>query len=241
MSPVLVKYEHFVGIAGRIRWDEGEIALSGDAASWPLLGSERRDRITAFVAGFALAEECVAVDLRPFVDAASSPSMAECFQAQTRDEERHARFFDRYSREVLGVYDLSDRVAPRFRRLFEERLGAAAQELGSRRLGLADAVALYHLVLEGVVFSAGQNALLDELQRSGDLPGLCEGLERIVADERWHIGLGVRILSGDPGGVTRAIDAEGAIGAWGSLLPPDQRDAALRQHRRRLAAAGLAG
>ena len=104
-----------------------------------------------------------------------------------------------------------------------------------------DAVALYHLVLEGVVFSAGQNALLAQLRRTGDLPGLCEGMGRVVADERWHIGFGVRVLRGDSGDVTKAIDARHAIGVWGTLLPSGQRDAALHQHRPRLAAAGLTG
>ena len=42
-------------------------------------------------------------------------------------------------------------------------------------------MALYHLVLEGVVFAAGQNALLAELRAGGDLIGLCEGMERVVA------------------------------------------------------------
>jgi ribonucleoside-diphosphate reductase beta chain len=240
VSAVLVGYEHFLGIADRIAWDERDVDLTDDGAGWSGLDPEWRDRVTAFVAGFALAEERVAIDLSPFIAAASDASMADCFRAQARDEERHARFFDRYSRRVLGLDDLSDRVAPRFRELFEERLGAAASELASGRLRLADAVALYHLVLEGVVFSAGQNALLAELRRTGDLPGLCEGMGRVVADERWHIGFGVRILRGDPARVTIAVDSEHAIGAWGELLTPDQRDAALRQHRRRLAAAGFA-
>jgi ribonucleoside-diphosphate reductase beta chain len=240
VSPVLVGYEHFLGIADRAAWDQEDIDLGRDAARWPQLGAEARERITAFVAGFALAEECVAVDLGPFIDAASDPALADCFRAQARDEERHARFFDRYTRSVIRAGDLRAHVPPGFRELFEGRLRAAARDLASGRLGLPDSVALYHLILEGVVFSAGQTTLLDELQRSGELAGLRQGLERIVADERWHIGLGVRVLS-DCGTGVKVIDAAGAIGAWGSLLPAGKRAAALRLHRRRLAAAGLAG
>lgn len=240
VSPALVGYEHFLGIADRVAWDERQIDLAGDAARWPELGSEERRRVSAFVAGFALAEECVAVDLGPFIDAAPDPALADCFRAQERDEERHARFFERYAREVVRAGDLRGHVSPRFRKLFEERLGASARDLASGRLGLADSVALYHLILEGVVFSAGQGALLEELQGSLELPGLREGLERIAADERWHIGLGVRVLRGHGTGV-KVIDAEDAIGAWGSLLPPAGHAAALRLHRRRLAASGLAG
>jgi ribonucleoside-diphosphate reductase beta chain len=238
VSPVLVGYEHFLGIADRLAWEERDIDLSEDATVWLQLDPESRDRAFAFVAAFALAEECVAVDLRPFIDVAPNARMADCFRAQARDEERHARFFGRYAREVLAVADTTEWVDARLRALFEERLGAAARELASGRLHLAEAVALYHLVLEGVVFSAGQNALLQELQSTRELPGLREGLERIVADERWHIGLGVRVLSGC-GARVKVHDAESAIGAWGDLLPPDQRAAALRLHGRRLAAAGL--
>lgn len=241
MSPILVGYHHFLGIAARIDWDADAIDLTNDAQRWPHLSPARRERVTAFVAAFALAEERVALDLEAFVAAAPSSEIATCFRAQARDEERHARFFDRYTREVLRVADLYEHVAPWFAELFEERLGAAARELASGRLPLADAVALYHLALEGVVFSAGQNALLAELQARRELPALREGLERVVADERWHIGFGVRVLRGAVGAETTAIDAEHVIGAWGNLLRPDQRDAALNLHQRRLAAAGLAG
>jgi ribonucleoside-diphosphate reductase beta chain len=238
VSPVLVGYDHFLEIADRLAWDEKDVDLAADTAHWPRLDPERRELIAAFVAGFALAEERVAVDLCPFADAATDVAMADCFGAQGRDEERHARFFGRYLGQVLGVADARDRVAPRLAELFEERLGAAARELASGRMRLAEAVALYHLILEGVVFSAGQNALLEELQKSDDLPGLREGLERVVADERWHIGLGVRLLGSDPAVVT-PMDAEHAIGAWGELLSAERRKAALRLHVRRLSAAGL--
>ena len=46
--------------------------------------------------------------------------------------------------------------------LFEERLPAMANELAAGRAGLADGVGLYHMLLEGVVFDAGQHALLED-------------------------------------------------------------------------------
>ena len=241
MSPVLVDYSHFLGIASRLEWDERRIDLGADARAWPRLDRARRERVIAFAAAFALAEERVAVDLEPFIAAAPNREMAACFRAQGRDEDRHARFFERYARGVLRVGDPGEHVSPRFTELFEERLSATARELASGRLALADAVALYHLLLEGVVFSAGQSALLAELTASGELPGLLEGLQRVVADERWHIGLGVRVLRDhEPGDSSLAPGAaERAVDAWGELLPPDQRDAALRLHRRRLSAAGI--
>jgi ribonucleoside-diphosphate reductase beta chain len=237
VSRALVAYEHFLGIAARLTWDADAIDLSADAASWPELSDERRERLTGFLAAFALAEERVAIDLEPFIAAAPSPGLASCFRAQARDEARHARFFERYAGEVVGAADLHEQVDPGLAALFEQRLRAAANDLAGGRLPLADAVALYHLVLEGVVFSAGQTALLAELDEMS-LPGLREGLRRVLLDERWHIGLGVRVLRGEPR-ATPTVDGEGAIEAWGDLLSQEQREATLQLHRRRLAAAGL--
>jgi len=49
------------------------------------------------------------------------------------------------------------------------------------------------MLLEGVVFDAGQEALLADLG-DGALPGVREGLERVARDERWHVGFGLRCL-----------------------------------------------
>ena len=67
-------------------------------------------------------------------------------------------------------------VSPELVALFEERLPATALRLAEDREGLTAAVGLYHMVLEGVVLLAGQNAMLDTLDRlsasaSGRSPG----------------------------------------------------------------------
>jgi len=49
------------------------------------------------------------------------------------------------------------------------------------------------MVLEGMVFDAGQSALLDDLD-DGALPGVRESIERVELDERWHVGFGLRCL-----------------------------------------------
>jgi ribonucleoside-diphosphate reductase beta chain len=49
------------------------------------------------------------------------------------------------------------------------------------------------MVLEGVVFTAGQLALLDLLDDR--LPGLREGVDLVLRDERWHVGFGARCLA----------------------------------------------
>ena len=78
----------------------------------------------------------------------------------------------------------AEHVTPAMLDLFEERLPAMAAELAEGRAGLAEGVSLYHMLLEGVVFDAGQHALLDDLE-DGALPRRT-GIERVERDERWQ-------------------------------------------------------
>jgi ribonucleoside-diphosphate reductase beta chain len=110
--------------------------------------------------------------------------------------------------------------------LFEVRLPTLAAELAAGRTGLEDGVSLYHMVLEGIVCTAGQRALLDDLD-DGALPGVHEGVEHVDHDERWHIGFGLRcLIEAQPSRDliadlrTRAMDA---AEVWGDVVPPPTR------------------
>jgi ribonucleoside-diphosphate reductase beta chain len=99
------------------------------------------------------------------------------------------------------------------------------------------------MVLEGVVLLAGQNALLDTLDRlSVRLPAVRRGVELVLRDERWHIGFGTRMVQG--AGLGRdEVEAiltlgQAAAGAWGDLVSPDAAERAVRMHRNRLRTVG---
>ena len=126
--------------------------------------------------------------------------------------------------------------------LFEERLPAMAGELAAGRTGVDAGIGLYHMILEGIVLSAGQHALLADLE-DGALPGVREGVQRVELDERWHIGFGLRCLI-DAQPSPELIDdvlatAEEAAGAWGDVVPREIREAIVPMCRRRLAVAKL--
>jgi ribonucleoside-diphosphate reductase beta chain len=216
---VIAGYEHFVRLAARLRWDEAEIDLSGDAAP--------DARVAELIAGFCVGEAGVAEHLRPFALAAA-PGAARCFAAQERDEVRHAKFFARAARELLPGQDPRDLLAPEFLELFEVRLPEAARAAAD---DLAGAVGLYHMVLEGVVFTAGQYALLERLDDR--FPGLRAGTELVLRDERWHVGFGTRCLI-DAGLDEAAILDQGERAA--ALWAPEQAGRVLATLRRRLAA-----
>lgn len=246
-------YGHVMRIANSLQWDASTLELSADAGSWPHLPSPLRDRVRLLVAGFCVGEARVAQELDPFaVAAATDEGVARCFRLQQRDEARHSRLFDRVAAEVMQVPGASaterrdhlrHALSPDFLDLFERRLAAVTSGLATGTESLERAVAVYHLLLEGVVFTAGQLALL-ELLDGVPLPGLRRGIELVLRDERWHIGFGARLLD-DLAPDARSLDilleeAGSALGAWGEAVPPSVRQRALAIHRRRLVAAGLA-
>lgn len=243
-------YDHFVILAESLQWDEATLDFGPDQQAWPALGDAERARVLGLIAGFCIAEAAVSVHIDAFEAAADSDWVAACFRAQARDEHRHARFFDRVAAEVAAVpgADSAGRLdvlrtlaRPELVALFEERLPATALRLAEDREGLTEAIGLYHMVLEGVVLLAGQNAMLDTLDRlSARLPGVRRGVHLVLRDERWHIGFGTRLVQGADLGrdEVEALLAQGqaAAGAWGDLVPPGAAERAVRIHRSRLRA-----
>lgn len=239
---MLAGYERLMRAAARLQWDEARLDLAPDAAAWPRLPAADRAALARLVAGFGLAEAAVAEWLAPYGAAAADPRARACLAAQQTDEERHARFFARVAGEVAGLHGaaaLRRAAGPGIVDLFERRLPAVARGLAAGEIGLGEAVALYHVVLEGIVFSVGQEALIAALERAGCLPGVLDGVQRVYRDERWHVALGLRVLL-DAGTSTAGLaglvdDAGAAARAWGpDAVDPALADAILEQHRRRI-------
>jgi ribonucleoside-diphosphate reductase beta chain len=251
---MITGYGHFVQLADSLQWDETSIDLSTDVEAWQKLEDDEYDRILGLLAGFCVGELSVSTHLTSFQDAATvDDSMAGCFRAQARDEARHARFFDRVVEEVVGVHGdnlaermeaLRDRVSPDLLELFEERLPSIAQGVAEDHGKLTAAVGLYHMILEGVVLTAGQHALLQTIDRcSVKLPGLHKGMELVLRDERWHIGFGSRVIQS-----ADVVDDEieelltqgvKAASAWGDLISSEDIEKVEHLHRRRLKSVGI--
>jgi ribonucleoside-diphosphate reductase beta chain len=248
----------FSRLVARLQWNPAAIDFAPDARQWAELPAERRDRLLAILAGFVVAEDAVAEQLTPFADVARQGTlvsqeslMAWVFFLQRRDEQRHAALFDRIGAEVLalpGDTPAQRRDAARahvsaaFLELFEERLPAMAAELAAGRTGLIEGVSLYHMLLEGVVFDAGQHALLEDLA-DGTLPGVREGIERVERDERWHVGFGLRCLVETQPSSDELQDllqrAGEAAATWGDAVPVATREHSARKVAHRLHAAQL--
>jgi ribonucleoside-diphosphate reductase beta chain len=248
----------FSKLVARLQWNPAAIDLTQDARAWPELPAERRRRLMTLFAGFRVAEDAVSEHITPFADVAREATLASheslmawVFFLQRRDENRHAQWFDRIAAEVLGLpgdTPAERREAARAHvpaavlELFEVRLPAMAAELSAGRAGLGEGVALYHMVLEGIVFDAAHHALRIDLADDA-LPGVREGVERVELDERWHVGFGLRCLvEAQPS--RDSLDellarADEAAAAWGDVLPDETRAYIADACHHRLVAVGL--
>jgi ribonucleoside-diphosphate reductase beta chain len=237
----------FSRVVAKLQWDEQRIDLAPDGDALAALPEERRERLTKLLAGFRIADDAVSENLTPFGPAANNSLIAWVVFLQKRDEQRHARFFDRVAAEVLklpGETKAERGVAareiapPGIVDLFQEQLPAMSAAMAEGRADLNDGMALYHMTLEGMVLSAGQRALLEDLD-DGAMPGVREGVYHVELDERWHIGFGLRCLI-DRRPSQDFLDAimdraEESAAAWGDALPEHIREAVVPMARRRLA------
>jgi ribonucleoside-diphosphate reductase beta chain len=237
----------FSRVVAKLQWDEQRIDLVPDAEAYKAMPDERREKLRTILAGFRVADDAVSLNLEPFGPAANNSLIAWVVFLQKRDEKRHARFFDRVAAEVLGVPGETheDRTAaaeeiapPGIVDLFRKQLPAMSAAMEQGDADLSDGMALYHMSLEGMVLSAGQRALLEDLD-DGAMPGVREGVYHVELDERWHIGFGLRCLidrKPSPELLEEIMGrADECAAAWGDVLPEHIRESIVPMARRRLA------
>jgi len=193
------------------RWENGnwramEIDFSQDAADWQekFTDIERRGALWNYSL-FFWGEDAVADGLSPYIDAAPTEEQKYFLATQQVDEARHAVFFNRFMKEVVGIGghtvaagldDIKPQLTWGFTKVFD-RLVDMSDEL--RRdpsiPRLAAAVTLYHMVIEAALAQPGQHFITSYLTDRGVMPGFRAGMEKVAADEQRHIGFGVKLLS----------------------------------------------
>jgi putative sterol carrier protein/1,2-phenylacetyl-CoA epoxidase catalytic subunit len=191
------------------RWEESNwsayaIDFSEDRAGWEGLSDIQRRSALWTYSMFFYGEDRVTDTLSPYIDAAPTPEQQYFLATQQVDEARHAIFFHRFFSEVIGAGDgiastlayTNPQLGWGYRNVFA-RLDRMADEL-RRDPSLpryAQAIALYHLVVEGALAQPGQHFIEDYFARTGTMPGFSEGMSNVSRDEQRHIGFGVKVLA----------------------------------------------
>jgi ribonucleotide reductase beta subunit family protein with ferritin-like domain len=190
------------------QWSATQIDLVADAARWHALTDSQRDALSWLLGMFLSGEDAVASDLAPYIEAAPTEEQRYFLATQQADEARHSVFFARYAHEVMGVGDAGcDAIGAAvsnahescnfaYRAIFR-RLRALSQRLHVERdiVSFAEAVCMYHLVVEAALAQAGQHHLELATRRLGGLPGLEAGIANVARDEQRHVAFGVLVLS----------------------------------------------
>jgi hypothetical protein len=191
------------------RWEAGNwsattINLAADRRDWDALSEIQRKSMRWQFAMFFNGEDSVADNLSPYIDAAPREEQKYFLATQQADEARHAIFFGRVFTAVL---DAGDGVAAGlesctpdlnwgYRKTFE-RLDRVADELRRDRSlpKLAQAITLYHLIVEAQLAQPGQHFIENYTNRMDIMPGFRAGMENVTRDEQRHIAFGVKMLS----------------------------------------------
>jgi hypothetical protein len=192
------------------RWEQGNWSATGldfatDREQWErdFTEFERRAALWTY-SMFFHGEDSVADNLSPFIDAAPHEEQKYFLATQQVDEARHAVLFARFMREVAGtgasvgaaLGETRPTLTWGFRRVFD-RLDRMGDELrrDRSRPKLAQAIALYHVVIEASLAQPGQHFIEEGLGRRGLLPAFCEGMANVARDEQRHIAFGVKMIA----------------------------------------------
>jgi hypothetical protein len=192
------------------RWEQGnwsayDIDLSADKAGWQGLSDIQRRSAMWIYSMFFYGEDRVADTLAPYITAAPTEEQSYFLATQQVDEVRHSIFFHRFFKEVIGVGGDSieqtlSATLPQlnwgYRGIFD-RLDVMAEELRKDRSlpKYAQAITLYHLIVEGSLAQPGQHFIEDFFASEDTMPGFSSGMANVSRDEQRHIGFGVKVLS----------------------------------------------
>src|SRR5436190_22703083 len=199
-----ISYDDLYARWEQSNWSATAIDFSADRDGWTGLSDVQRRSALWIYSMFLYGEDSVAENLSPYIDAAPKEEQKYFLTTQQVDEARHAVFFHRFFREVIGAgEEIGSTLAytlPQlnwgYRGVFD-RLDRMADELRADRSlpKFAQAIAMYHMVVEATLAQPGQHFIEDFFTKSGTMPGFTAGMANVSRDEQRHIGFGVKTLS----------------------------------------------
>ena len=187
------------------QWSPFEIDLARDREQWDEMAESERAVVFFALSSLMVAEERITTKFSGLVGAHGTEEEATFLSTQQVDEARHMQFYARFRDEVIAepatiaahVERAREQVSPAFRRLFDEALVQAHEQLVASPGDLAAKVrfvTIYHLILESTLGLTTFRFITEYLERESLLPGFVDGYSRIHHDETRHIGYGVWFL-----------------------------------------------
>lgn len=200
-------------------WDPAVIDLSQDRADWETFTDAQKDVTLRLISLFQAGEESVTLDLLPLIQIIAREGRLEEEMYLTSflfEEAKHVEFMNRFLTEVAGVRgeDLSRYHSPSYCKIFYEALPQAMHCLteDDSPIAQAEASVTYNMIVEGTLAETGYYGFFQAYRRQQMMPGLVQGIGKMMQDEARHIAFGVYLLSrliaehGDP--VWNAIQAK---------------------------------
>jgi hypothetical protein len=239
-KPEVISYDRLYKLWEQNNWSATAIDFTTDAEHWTTKLDEQQRRAALWnYAMFLVGEEAVARTLSPVLDAAPEHGQKIFLSTQIVDESRHHVFFDRFMREVAGqgaditstLLSMEPHLTWGFREVFAEldRLTEALHDDASDRKLLTEVIALYHIIVEGVLAIPGQHFIQRYVEKYEILPGFTEGITNVSRDEARHVAFGVKFLGelvrSDPACRKAAIDLfERVLPMTAGVFVPPNRD-----------------
>jgi hypothetical protein len=201
----VISYERLYRLWELNNWSATEINFDKDLDHWRNRFDEHQRKAALWnYAMFLVGEEAVARTLTPVLDAAPTHEQSIFLTTQIVDEARHHVFFDRFVREVAGrghdtastLREVEDQLTWGFKQVFAE-LDRLSTELARKPKNLpllAQTIALYHVVIEGMLAVPGQHFIQRYVKDLDLMPGFSEGITNVSRDEARHVAFGIRFL-----------------------------------------------
>ncbi len=181
--------------------------MAEDRDHWEELTSGQREQLLKICSLFYEGEVSVADTLPWWLIAMPDPDRRMFLASQVFEEVKHAEFFARYFREVLGEVDTAFYLVAEYRGVLVDELRERGQAIGRALLNsgregnreeperaLVLGVAHYMGVIEGQMALTGYDYFDEMLGARGIFPRLLEGIRLIRADEGRHIAMGMDYL-----------------------------------------------
>jgi Ribonucleotide reductase, small chain/SCP-2 sterol transfer family len=201
----VISYERLYRLWEQNNWSATAIDFSVDAVHWrEKLTDIQREAALWNYAMFLVGEEAVARTLTPVLDATEGYPQSIFLTTQIVDEARHHVFFDRFMREVAGqgrdtkttLQSVDEQLTWGFRMVFEE-LDRVTEQLRRKpkdKALLTQSIALYHVVIEGLLAIPGQHFIQRYVEKLDILPGFTDGIAKVSRDESRHVAFGIKYL-----------------------------------------------